>query len=113
MRIGINLLYMIPGVVGGTETYAVSLLRALDRIGGPNEYLLFVNRESLDYDWRLGSAFEVVHTGVTASSRVGRYAWEQARFAGAARRHRLDLLHSMGYIAPLRLPVHRSSRSMI
>jgi len=104
MRIGINLLYMIPGVVGGTETYAVSLLRALERIDASNRYVLFVNREAEAYPWRLGPHFEVHRTGVAASSRIARYAWEQTMFGREVRRHHLDLLHSMGYIAPLRLP---------
>jgi len=32
MRIGLNLLYLLPGVVGGTETYAAGLLHGLAQI---------------------------------------------------------------------------------
>ncbi len=46
MRIGLNLLYLIPGIVGGTETYARGLLRGLRQIKPDHEFFLFVNRES-------------------------------------------------------------------
>jgi glycosyltransferase involved in cell wall biosynthesis len=34
MRVGISLLTLVPGVVGGSETYARELVRALERVGG-------------------------------------------------------------------------------
>jgi hypothetical protein len=37
MRIGLNLLYLIPGNVGGTQTYAVSLIEALATIDSETE----------------------------------------------------------------------------
>jgi glycosyltransferase involved in cell wall biosynthesis len=40
MRVGINLLTLVPGVVGGSETYARELVRALDRVG-ELEYRVF------------------------------------------------------------------------
>jgi len=32
MRVGLNMLFLIPGWVGGTERYATALLRALARL---------------------------------------------------------------------------------
>ena len=46
MRIGINLLYLIPGVVGGTETYAAGLLSGLSQVDKENEYFIFVNQSA-------------------------------------------------------------------
>jgi glycosyltransferase involved in cell wall biosynthesis len=40
MRVGISLLTLVPGVVGGSETYARELVRALDRVG-EHEYRVF------------------------------------------------------------------------
>ena len=40
MRVGISLLTLVPGVVGGSETYARELVRALDRVG-ELEYRVF------------------------------------------------------------------------
>lgn len=35
-RVGINLLWLVPGNVGGTEEYALRLLRALPNVDGPD-----------------------------------------------------------------------------
>ena len=43
MRVGISLLTLVPGVVGGSETYARELVRALDRVG-ELEYRVFTPR---------------------------------------------------------------------
>jgi glycosyltransferase involved in cell wall biosynthesis len=40
MRVGISLLTLVPGVVGGSETYARELVRALERVG-EHEYRVF------------------------------------------------------------------------
>jgi len=40
MRVGISLLMLVPGVVGGSETYARELLRALERVG-EHEYRVY------------------------------------------------------------------------
>ena len=40
MRVGISLLTLVPGVVGGSETYAKELVRALGRVG-EEEYEVF------------------------------------------------------------------------
>ena len=40
MTIGISLLTLVPGVVGGSETYARELVRALERVG-KHEYRVF------------------------------------------------------------------------
>jgi hypothetical protein len=104
MRVGINLLYLLPGVVGGTETYARSLLRALAELDHENEYLVFLNSESADLDLNAGPNFAKVHTGLRASSRSLRYAWEQTIFPRKLSSYRLDVLHSLGYVGPFRPP---------
>ena len=43
MKIGINILYLIPGKVGGTETYARELLSALTKeIKSGDELVIFL-----------------------------------------------------------------------
>jgi len=104
VKIGVDLLFLLPGIVGGTETYAVSLLEALGRVDRENEYAIFVNKESSDLALPFQQNFERVMCPVRARSRVARYLWEQAVLPFRARKHRLDLLHSLGYVQPLRLP---------
>lgn len=102
MKIGINLLFMLPEV-GGTRTYAISLVRALTAIDRKNEYFIFLNQESKDIDLGDGSNIHKVVLPLRARSRPMRYAWEQLRLPQLVVRYRLDILHSLGYVAPLRL----------
>lgn len=48
MRIGINLLYLLPSVVGGTETYTRGFLTWWAQVNSENEYFVFVNQEVVD-----------------------------------------------------------------
>jgi glycosyltransferase involved in cell wall biosynthesis len=49
MTVGISLLTLVPGVVGGSETYARELVRALDRVG-ELDYRVFTPRIVDDLD---------------------------------------------------------------
>jgi len=104
VRIAANLLYLLPGYVGGTETYAVSLLSALARVDRENEYLLFVNQESAGFCARHGLPFEELICPLRASSRLQRYVWEQAMLPIQLRHHRVDIVHSLGYVSPVFAP---------
>lgn len=104
MRIGLNLLFLIPGIVGGVETYAVSLIKALASIDRTNEYFLFVNRESSVLDLADAPNFHRIVCGVQATCRVLRYAWEQLVLPFQLRNYRLDLIHSLGYVGPVITP---------
>lgn len=104
MRIAINLLYLIPGVVGGTQTYAVSLARALARLDGDNEYTFFLNRESADLRLPDVPNFHRVVCDVRAVSRPRRYAYEQIALPVQLRHLGIDVVHSPGYVCPLFSP---------
>lgn len=101
MRIGINALYLIPGGVGGTETYLRGLLRGLAEIDRENRYFVFFNRET-GPDVLPGSPnFEGVPQPVSAIVRPARILWEQAVLPVAASRLRLDVMLNPGFTAPL------------
>lgn len=101
MRIGINLLYMIPRRNGGTETYALSLIRSLSVLDSANEYFVFVNRESAGLELGCGSNFRKIICNVVASIRSFRYGWEQFVFPIMLHRWKLNVVHSLGYVGPL------------
>ncbi len=104
MKIGINLLYLLPGVVGGTETYAAGLLQGLAEIDRQNEYVVFMNRESEHWPLPQGEHFRRVVCPVHAASRAARYLFEQLRLPRLLGRHRIDVVHSLGYVGPLIAP---------
>ena len=101
MRIGINLLYLIPGLVGGTETYAVSLLNSLSKIDKSNEYYIFVNEESRLLPLSDAPNIHRIVCNFRARHRIIRYFWEQVILPKRLRFHGIDLVHSLGYVGPL------------
>lgn len=103
MRIGINLLSLLPGIVGGGETYAVSLLEALARISDPSQYVIFINRETHASNLFGEGEWSTVTCPINAMFRPVRYVWEQLALPLQAKKYRLDLLHSLGNMQPLRL----------
>jgi glycosyltransferase involved in cell wall biosynthesis len=89
--------------VGGTETYARGLLKGLAAVGRKHDYVVFVNKEAAD--WQLPEGpFERVVCPVRPELRAARYAFEQLRLPAWARVRQLDVLHSLGYVAPLFAP---------
>ncbi len=101
MRIGLNLLYLLPGIVGGTETYAAGLLHGFSQLESDDEFYVFVNLESSE--WKLPGAwnFRRVICPIRASCRPWRYSYEQLLLPKLAEKYHLDVLHSAGYVAPL------------
>jgi glycosyltransferase involved in cell wall biosynthesis len=101
MKIGLNLLYLLPGEVGGTESYALSLIHALSQADHENIYYIYLNHESISIDLPNSDNFILVHCKVSASNRFYRFLWEQFILPIQALFHRLDILHSLGYISPI------------
>ena len=104
MRIGLNLLYLIPGIVGGTEIYAAGLLQGLAQVNQQDEFIIFVNQES--ENWSLPEASNIyrVVCPVLATSRVRRYLFELLRLPRLLAKYKIDVVHSLGYVGPLLSP---------
>lgn len=105
MRIGHNLLYLIPGIVGGTETYGWSTLEALRSLDTENEYVSFINENTAAQPDLFPAGFRIVPLSVDARSRVKRYATEQLVLPHVVKRVKVDVLHSLGYVSVLRTDV--------
>lgn len=103
MKIGLNLLYLLPGVVGGTETYAMGLMESLARLDRRSQYWLFLNQEASPWRMPRRIGWHIAACPVRASLRALRYAWEQWVLPRRAHDLGLDLLHSLGYVQPGRL----------
>ncbi len=104
MRIGVNALYLIPGGVGGTETYLRNLLAALAGIDTRNQYVVFTNRETGDALTPAGPNFRTSRQPVRAVLRPARILWEQTALPLAAARERLDVLLNPGFTMPALCP---------
>jgi glycosyltransferase involved in cell wall biosynthesis len=103
-RVGLNLLYLVPGETGGMETYAVRLVPELAAARPDLELVAFVNREALDArgERAFGPRVRIVPVRVSGRSRVQRAGAEQLLLPRLLRRHGIQLLHSLGGTAPRR-----------
>jgi glycosyltransferase involved in cell wall biosynthesis len=106
-RLGLNALFLVPGETGGMETYARRLVPALAAASPELELVAFVGEEALE---RLGpepfgARVRAVSVGVPTGGRARRVLAEQLTLPRLAQREHVDLLHSMGTTAPVRVGV--------
>jgi glycosyltransferase involved in cell wall biosynthesis len=103
--VGLNLLFAVPGETGGREVYARHLVPALAAERPDIEFVAFVGRETAaELGGRpLAEGVETVVVDVPARSRIRAVLAEQFALPRLVRRHRIDLLHSLGTTAP-RIP---------
>ncbi len=107
MRVGVNALFLIPGEVGGSETYLIETLRALAATQPDLELVLFTNLECDACLCERLDEFPQVSLQmlpVRARNRVARVWCEQTRLPSLARAAGVQVLWSPGYVAPLRAP---------
>jgi glycosyltransferase involved in cell wall biosynthesis len=101
MRIAINGLFLIPGQVGGSETYLRGLVDALARIKSGHEYVLFVGPESASSFDLSERGWQVIVSPIGSRTRAARLLLEQTWLPVTARRAQCTVIHSAGYTAPL------------
>ncbi|GAC1567955.1 MAG: glycosyltransferase family 1 protein [Vulcanimicrobiaceae bacterium] len=104
MRIGINLLFLIPGGVGGTEIYTRALVEALARNDDRNEYFVYRNRETEPAIVPNQRNFHDRPQPLHATIRPARIAYEQAVLPICILRDRIDVVVNCGITAPLLTP---------
>jgi glycosyltransferase involved in cell wall biosynthesis len=107
MRIGVNTLFLIPGEVGGTETYLREVLLAMAKSSVGIEWVLFMNRENDRYLRRIFGEFPqfAFHPlPLRATNRYARIIREQIDLPFRVAASRVDLLWSPGYTAPFFAP---------
>ena len=101
LKVGLNLLHLVPGQTGGSEIYARRLIPALLE-GGGLDLVLFASREgapSLRAEPWAGDA-EIEELPVTGASRGRRVLAEQTLLPRAVRRSGVDVLHNLFTTAP-------------
>lgn len=100
MRIGVNTLYLLPGKVGGSETYIANIIKWLHKLDKDNEYIVFINNECKGYFENIAPNIKTVECNVNASSRIKRVIWEQIVLPFQIKKQKIDLLFSGGFTAP-------------
>lgn len=109
MRVGVNLCWVVPGVVGGSEDLLVGWLTALAThpdVAGPAprvELTVFGSAALAEAHPVLRSAFRYVTAPVQGTLRGLRVLTETTWLAAQSRRRRLDVVHQAGGVVP---PLH-------
>ena len=101
MRVGLDLLYLVPGETGGRETYVRELVPAMLACEPALEFVAFVGRDAgPELAAALGDRVRAVALPVCARNRVRWAIGELALVGAAARRARLELVHAPANFAP-------------
>jgi len=97
--VGVHLLWLVPGVVGGSEEYTVRLLRAFDRLDPEDLELRIYAQPSLAETYPdLTNRFETVVAPALLSNKVARIGADATWLVRAAKHD--DLLHHAGSVVP-------------
>ena len=103
MHVGLNLIYLVPGETGGTETYARELISALVRQRPDLRLTAFINLETAR---AVPGPWSELIGSVTVPVRVRRrIEWvrgEQQLLPGLARAAGVDVVHSLANTGPAR-----------
>jgi glycosyltransferase involved in cell wall biosynthesis len=108
MHVGLNLIYLVPGETGGMEVVARELLPELVKAAPGVRFTAFINREAgaaKDGPW--GTLMPAVTVPVKARSRPQWVLGDQALLPPLARRHEVQIMHSLASIAPAWGPYRR------
>ncbi len=101
MIVGINLLYLIPGKSGGTETYVRNLLSALISIDKTHTYVIYMPVEVIPTFTFDSDAVRVKGVEGILSSKLSRILYEQFIFPWKVSKDNIDVLFSPGYVIPI------------
>jgi len=101
-HVGLNVLYLVPGAVGGSEIYAHELIGALGRARPEVRFTVFCGREAGPSLRAAGWPENVVVRvlPVRCASKPLRIAAEIVLLPFVARRAGVELLHSLGTTCP-------------
>ncbi len=104
MRIGLNLLYLVPDDVGGTETYARELLSALlPKLRADDRLIAYCGQETAP-TFAPHPKMRVVTLPFYSKDRAVRLLVEQTLLPIRCFTDRLDVIFSLGYSAPFLHP---------
>jgi glycosyltransferase involved in cell wall biosynthesis len=100
-KVGINLLWMVPGVVGGSETYMSRLLRGLAERPSAFDYTIFALPQFAEHHPDLARTFKMAYAPVRGRWKSFRVAGENSWLIRQCQRRRIALVHYAGGVIPL------------
>ncbi|PGF17161.1 hypothetical protein CP556_14250 [Natrinema sp. CBA1119] len=103
MKIGMNLLSIIPGHHAGIYAHSRNLLHELTKIEHEHEIILFTNKEGYE-NLKVPEEYGQVKLPISGHSREQRLLAEQIFLPMYAAREGIDVLHSVDYLAPIMAP---------
>jgi len=98
MKIAINTLSIVPGKMGGTETFLVNLVNNLFRFDKKNKFLLLVSRNNKKIFVSTSGNVEYLKFNFDNNSRVERVFFEQFILPQALKKRKVDILVAPGNI---------------
>jgi len=105
MFIGINLVTIIPGEIGGIETYTNQTLKWLTQVDTKNTYILLTNKQNHEfYSTFVSDRITTYQVCNNAQQRLNRLINIFFYLPFYCQKLKLDLLFSPGNIAPLWAP---------
>lgn len=103
MRIGIDLLWIRPGICGGTESYTRNMLDGFALYDQKNEYILFVTEDNADsfrkYQDVRNMKLEICPTKYEKQSK--RIMWENLHLDKRAKKCNIELMFIPVYSKPV------------
>ena len=106
MKIGVNALFMIPGEVGGSETYLRRTLAAAAKAYPQHEFVVFTNNEnrnSLARELMSMPNVTLLDMHIRATSRAKRVLCEQFTLPRVIAANGIEVLWNPGNMAPFRV----------
>jgi glycosyltransferase involved in cell wall biosynthesis len=101
LRVGINLLWLLPGEGAGAEVYSMRVLRALLDEPAPDlDVAIFANRRLAHTRPDELASVPLAIAPIDGGSRPARIAAESTWLPREASRRRLDLVHHMADVVP-------------
>lgn len=102
MKIGIDLLWVRPGICGGTESYIRNLMHGFGRYDSKNEYILFAAKDNADtfVEYKEYSNMKLEVCPAVCASQIKRLLWENLHLDREAKKQGVDVMFIPVYSKP-------------
>lgn len=103
MKMGIDLLWLRPKEVGGTEAYIKNLLKGLQAIDKENEYYLFISQSNKDsFDFVNSVNFHKVFCKINNNNKLLRIIYTNLVLPWKIKKLHLDVVFFPTYMRPIK-----------